>query len=94
VTVFEMVNHHGQTCPQEILLRFEEVAGHFDIERIYHSLRHSLHTEYSYGKRKFESGLISSFPALVEAQKMECRNSGRMKSRHHNLLILFLLCGS
>lgn len=69
MTVFEMVKYHGQTYPQEIPLRFEEVAGHFDIERIHHSLRYSLHTEYSYGKRKFESGLISSFPALVEAQK-------------------------
>ena len=69
MTVFEMVKYHGQTYPREIPLRVEEVAGHFDIERINHSLRYSLHTEYSYGKRKFESGLISSFPALAEAQK-------------------------
>lgn len=69
MTIFEMVKYHGQTYPREIPLRVEEVAGSFDIERINHSLRYSLHTEYSYGKRKFESGLISSFPVLAEAQK-------------------------
>lgn len=64
-----MVKYHDQSYPADIPLHVEEVAGHFDVERIRHSLKYSLHTEYSYGKRKLESQLISSFPALVEAQK-------------------------
>jgi hypothetical protein len=72
VTIFEMVKYHGQTYPREIPLRVEEVAGHFDIERINHSLRYSLHTEYSYGKRKFESGGDFYFTL---------HNSGRMNMK-------------
>jgi hypothetical protein len=69
MTVFEMVKYHKQEYPSDITLRTEEVAAHFDISKINSILNCSLHTEYSYGKRKFDSSLISSFPALMAAQK-------------------------
>jgi len=69
MTVFEMVKYHKQEYPSDIPLRTEEVAAHFDISKINSLLNCSLHTEYSYGKRKFNSSLISSFPALIAAQK-------------------------
>ncbi|NLV33319.1 MAG: hypothetical protein GXY21_02120 [Clostridiaceae bacterium] len=69
MTVFEMVKYHKQEYPSNIPLRFEEVAAHFDISKVKSILNYSLHTEYSYGKRKFDSSLISSFPTLITAQK-------------------------
>lgn len=69
MTVFEMVKYHKQEYPSDIPLRTEEVAAHFDISKVSGILSYSLHTEYSYGKRKFDSSLISSFPTLIAAQK-------------------------
>ena len=70
MAVFEMVKYHAQEYPEDIPLRTEECAAHFDITSVKADLRYSLHTEYSYGKRKFNSSLIQNFPELLAAQKM------------------------
>ena len=69
MTVFEMVKYHSQEYPANIPLRIEECAAHMDVTGIKASLRRSMHTEYSYGKRKFDSEMIAAFPALVAAHK-------------------------
>lgn len=67
--LFEMVKYHSQSYPSDIPLRIEECAAHFDITAVRSALRCSLHTEYSYGRRKLDSRLIKQFPAIRSAQK-------------------------
>lgn len=67
---FEMVKYHKKKYPEHIPIHFEEIAAHFDIEEINPSLGVSLHTEYSYGKRKFQSALIQRYPEIIHAQNM------------------------
>ncbi len=69
MTNFEMVKYHNQIYPNSIHLRIEEIAAHFDTTEVSSSLERSLHTEYSYGKRKFNSALMKTFPVLAEANK-------------------------
>jgi len=69
MTSFEMIKYHGQIYPSDIPLRIEEIAAHFDITSIYSELEVSLHTEYSYGKRNFNSRMLSYFYAILSAQK-------------------------
>lgn len=69
MTSFEMIKYHGKEYPTNIPLRIEEIAAHFDITEIRGKLNRSLHTEYSYGKRKFNSALIAKYPELLAAQK-------------------------
>lgn len=69
MTSFEMIKYHGREYPEDIPLRIEEIAAHFDITGISGRLEKSLHTEYSYGKRKFNSALIAKYPELQIAQK-------------------------
>lgn len=69
MTIFEMVKYHLQEYPADIPLAAEEIAAHFDISNIKSSLNKSLHTEYSYGKRKFNSSVIASFPELISTNK-------------------------
>lgn len=69
MAIFEMVKYHTQAYPMDIPLRAEECAAHFDITSVKADLRYSLHTEYSYGKRKFDSELVNRFPSIVSAQK-------------------------
>ena len=52
MAMFEMIKYHNQAYPADIPLRTEECAAHFDITSIHSGLRWSLHTEYSYGKRR------------------------------------------
>lgn len=68
-TVFEMVKYHKREYPEGIPLRIEEVACHFDIQSINPSMDYSLHTEYSYGKRKYNTELISQFPELTNSNR-------------------------
>ena len=69
MTTFEMVKYHNQIYPAGISLRIEEIAAHFDATQINASLGRSLHTEYSYGKRNYNSVLIKDFPVLAAANK-------------------------
>ena len=68
--VFEMVKYHNKEYPANIALRCEEVTSHLDICEIKFDLPfYSLHTEYSYGKRNFNSSLYDKTSELVKAQK-------------------------
>ena len=69
MSVFEMIKYHNQAYPADVPLRTAECAANFDIASVNADLRVSLHTEYSYGKRKMDSALISPFTAIVAAQK-------------------------
>lgn len=66
---FIFVEYNNVKYPEGYVSDIKEVAAHFDKVNIDVSVKYSLHTEYSYGKRKFDAELISKFPALVEAQK-------------------------
>ena len=69
MTSFEMIKYHGQHYPADIPLHIEEIAAHFDISSIDGKLEKSLHTEYSYGKRKWDSPLVKSYSEILDAQK-------------------------
>lgn len=69
MAIFEMVKYHTQEYPADVPLRIEECASHFDITSVTAKLGLSLHTEYSYGKRKFDSELVQRYPEIVSAQK-------------------------
>ena len=69
MAIFEMVKYHNQTYPADISLRIAECAANFDITSVNTDLQPSLHTEYSYGKRKLNSTIVSQFPEIVAAQK-------------------------
>ena len=71
MTTFEMVKYHSQSYPSTIPLAIEECAAHFDVTSVNATLKQSLHTEYSYGKRKFDSGLMHQFPTLRVANKAD-----------------------
>lgn len=66
---FVFVEYNNVKYPDGYLSDIKEVAAHFDKDNIEVSDKYSLHTEYSYGKRKFDTELISKFLALVEAHK-------------------------
>lgn len=69
MTSFEMIKYHGQEYPVDVPLRIEEIAAHFDITNVGGRLSRSLHTEYSYGKRKFNSALIANYSEICSSQK-------------------------
>ena len=64
-----MIKYHGKEYPAGVPLRIEEIAAHFDVTNVDGQLERSLHTEYSYGKRKFNSALIAKYPEILAAQK-------------------------
>ena len=66
---FKLVEYNNIPYPEGYHAHIKEVAGHFDKSTIEPVDVYSLHTEYSYGKRKFDSILISSFPTLKNAHK-------------------------
>ncbi len=69
MTEFEMIKYHSLAYPANIPLRIEEIAAHFDVTSVRSTLGKSLHTEYSYGRRKFDSDLLSSYPEILDSQK-------------------------
>ena len=69
MTSFEMVKYHKKDYPSYIPLHIEEIAAHFDISKIARNMEISLHTEYSYGKRKWDSSLVNNFSEIVAAQR-------------------------
>jgi len=63
------IKYHKRTYPEHIIPEIQEVAGHFDIRELSSTGKFSLHTEYSYGKRKLDSNLIKEFPAITTHHK-------------------------
>lgn len=66
---FILVEYNGLSYPEGYSTQIREVAAHFDKEDIEPKAEYSLHTEYSYGKRKFNTQRIAKFPILSEANK-------------------------
>lgn len=63
------VQYHNKRYPTHINPRIDEIAGHFDISKIEPQRKFSLHTEYSYGKRKFNSAFSKRFHTIYSANK-------------------------
>lgn len=53
--------------PSPVSPRIQEIAGHFDKTSISPKMPYSLHTEYSFTRRKLDSPLITRFPTLSTA---------------------------
>lgn len=66
---FTLVEYNNVPYPNGYEANIKEVAGHFDKDSIDAVGAYSLHTEYSYGKRKFDSKLMAQHPVLREANK-------------------------
>lgn len=63
------IQYRGLRYPGDIQPRIKEVAGHFDISSIRPNKEYSLHTEYSFGERNFNSSLIKRFPNIYKSNK-------------------------
>lgn len=68
---FIFVEYNHLPYPAGYSASLHEIAAHFDKDCIDPHGPYSLHTEYSYGKRKLDSALISKYPALCAAHKEE-----------------------
>lgn len=66
---FIFVKYNDVEYPQDFSADIHEVAAHFDKTEIEAFDKYSLHTEYSYGKRKLDSAIILKYPNLQEANK-------------------------
>ena len=55
--------------PSKIKANIHEVAGNFDVEKLSVDVPYSLHTEYSYGGREFNSKIIKDLKHITKAQK-------------------------
>lgn len=58
------IQYHNRRYPSELFSNIREVAAHFDTESIDTSFPCSLHTEYSYGKRRLSGKLMESLPTI------------------------------
>jgi|AntAceMinimDraft_8_1070364.scaffolds.fasta_scaffold57640_2 hypothetical protein len=68
-TLLIPVKYARKSYPEEITPRIQEVAGHFDVSSIRPVMPYSLHTEYCYGPRRFDSSIVRQFPTICAAQK-------------------------
>ena len=66
---FVFIEYNGVPYPEGYSAEIHEVAGHLDKDTIDDVEKYSLHTEYSYGKRKFDTPRLSAFPVLRDANK-------------------------
>lgn len=63
------VQYHKCRYPEDIKPVISEVAGHFDISKIKIIGDYSLHTEYSFMDRKFDSRVIGKYSSICAANK-------------------------
>lgn len=66
---FILVEYNNLPYPEGYPAQIQEVAAHFDKDAIDPQRAYSLHTEYSYRKRKYNTELISKYPTLISANK-------------------------
>ncbi len=69
MTRFIPVDYHGKKYPHGMKCDVKELAGHLDKTSIPDVQRYSLHTEYSFTKRRLDSALIERYPALKESYR-------------------------
>lgn len=63
------IQYHNKKYPSHIKSEIDEIAGHFDVQKISPDRSFSLHTEYSFGARNFDSELISRFNIIKSANR-------------------------
>lgn len=66
---FILVEYNNLPYPEGYSAQIQEVAAHFDKDAIDPQRAYSMHTEYSYGKRKYNTELIFKYPVLISANK-------------------------
>ncbi len=66
---FIFVEYNNVPYPEGYFSAVKEVAGHMDKSVIESAAKYSLHTEYSYDKRNFDSELIKKYSVLCESNK-------------------------
>jgi hypothetical protein len=69
MSIFIPIDYDGRRYPESISPKIKEVSANFDVPYIRPLKEYSLHTEYSYGRRKFDTNLISSFNTIKESHK-------------------------
>lgn len=67
MATFIPIQYHTKRYPDIIKPTIEEISGHFDVKNIRHTMPYSLHTEYSFAKRNFNSELVKQYPTLIAA---------------------------
>jgi hypothetical protein len=63
------VQYHKRKYPKGFSPKIKEVPANFDIEQMDTSFPCSLHTEYSWGARKFTSPIIKKFKTTQKAHR-------------------------
>ncbi len=66
---FIFIEYNNVPYPEGFISDIKEIAAHLDKNEIETAERYSLHTEYSYGTRKFDTELISDFTELKTSHK-------------------------
>lgn len=66
---FIFIEYNNVPYPEGFISDIKEIAAHLDKNEIETTERYSLHTEYSYGTRKFDTELISDFTELKTSHK-------------------------
>ncbi len=69
MSIFIPIDYDGRRYPEDISPKIKEIAGNFDVAYIRPLKEYSLHTEYSYGKRRFDSGAISNLNIIKESHR-------------------------
>lgn len=69
MALFKMVKYHRREYPPSIPINIEEIAGHFDVKSTNSTMDYSIHTEYSYGKRKFLNKNLAMLDLIVSSNK-------------------------
>ena len=64
------IKYHNKSYPSHIHPLIDEIAGHFDISEITPKRKFSLHTEYSYGKRRLSSITLSMLTSIKQAHSL------------------------
>ena len=63
------IQYHRTRYPDDIKPIILEVAGHFDIKPIKVDTSYSLHTEYSFMRRKLDNKIVSKYNEICNANK-------------------------
>ena len=66
---FEMVKYGRWQYPADVPTRIAEIAGHFDKSDIYPKQAYSLHTEYSFGSREFNSRYLNGLDVIKSSNR-------------------------
>lgn len=66
MAIFIPINYRNKKYPADITCQIQEIAGNFDKTFINPKGKYSLHTEYSYGKRKLNSHVLAKYPSLLK----------------------------